>query len=124
MELLLQQIINGLVLGSIVPLLASQAVKLLPFAAFLLVLGSFLTAALDQDAGATKPTTIVLTLVWAGLGVPLITAGGLHLTDAGSELRAGILVSVLAPPVSGRTNAESRSAWKSVVCVTPDIRSG
>ncbi|MGU3537578.1 hypothetical protein [Methylobacterium sp. A54F] len=94
-------LVASLVLGSLVPLLSSQAVALLPAAAFLLALGSFLTAGSAPVEQGTGGAVVVLALAWNGIGVPVATAALLHLTGIDEDLRRGILVSVLAPPVSG-----------------------
>jgi arsenite transporter len=94
-------LVASLVLGSLVPLLSSQAVRLLPVAAFLLALGSFMTATSAPPERGSGRAAIALTLAWNGLGVPVATAILLHLAGVGEDVRKGILVSVLAPPISG-----------------------
>jgi hypothetical protein len=66
-------LVLSLVLGAAVAPLATAAYQVLPLSAFLLTLGSFLTAslALPRRVGWRR---IVLALAWIGLGVPLIAA--------------------------------------------------
>jgi arsenite transporter len=94
-------LVTSLILGSLVPLLSSQAVGLLPIAAFLLALGSFQTANFAPREGGSGRAAIALALAWNGLGVPAATAALLLVTGLGEDLRKGILMSVLAPPISG-----------------------
>jgi predicted Na+-dependent transporter len=71
----------------------------LPLSAFLLTLGSFLTAGLAPPERGLGWRRLLLLLGWIGVGVPLIAAAlvfPLHLEPA---LQAGVILSVLAPPV-------------------------
>jgi len=65
-------------------------------------LGSFLTASLAPAEKGLGWRRIISALAWIGFGVPLIAAAivfQLHLDPA---LEAGVLLSVLAPPVGLR----------------------
>jgi ACR3 family arsenite transporter len=92
-------LILSLVSGMIVPPLAAIAHAILPMSAFLLTLGSFLTAGLSPSEDAVRLRLTAATVAWAGLGVPLLVAGGLTLAHVGTDTRSGVLLSVLAPPV-------------------------
>jgi arsenite transporter len=83
----------------LVPTLAAIAHAILPMSAFLLTLGSFLTAGLSPRESAVRLHLAVATVAWAGLGVPLLAAAGLMLTHYGADTRSGVLLSMLAPPV-------------------------
>jgi len=92
-------LVLSLLLGAAVAPLATAAYQVLPLSAFLLTLGSFLTAGLAPPEKGLGWRRILLALAWIGLGVPLMVAGliiSLHLDPA---LKAGVLLSVLAPPV-------------------------
>jgi len=92
-------LVLSLVLGAIFAPLATAAYRVLPVSAFLLTLGSFLCASLAPAERSLGWRRILLALAWIGAGVPLIAAAivfQLHLDQA---LGAGVLLSVLAPPV-------------------------
>ncbi|WP_262273394.1 hypothetical protein [Microvirga yunnanensis] len=92
-------LVLSLLLGAAVTPLATAAYQVLPLSAFLLTLGSFLTAGLASPEKGLGWRRILLALAWIGLGVPLISAAivfSLHLDPA---LQAGVILSVLAPPV-------------------------
>ena len=92
-------LVLSLLLGGAVAPLATAAYQVLPLSAFLLTLGSFLTAALAPLEKGLGWRRILLVVTWVGLGVPLLAAAivlPLHLDPA---LQAGVLLSVLAPPV-------------------------
>ena len=92
-------LVLSLISGMAVPALAAVAHAILPMSAFLLTLGSFLTAGLSPRENAVRLHLTVATVAWAGLGVPLLVTGGLMLTHFGADTRSGMLLSVLAPPV-------------------------
>jgi arsenite transporter len=94
-------LVLSLILGSLVPLLSSQAVRLLPLAAFLLALGSFLTARFAPGELGPGRAVIAFTLLWTGLGVPAAAALLIPWAGIDEDLRKGILMSVMAPPISG-----------------------
>jgi predicted Na+-dependent transporter len=79
--------------------LASAAYQILPLSAFLLTLGSFLTASLAAPERGLGWRRILLALAWIGLGVPLIVAALIIRLQLDPVLQAGVLLSVLAPPV-------------------------
>jgi len=92
-------LVLSLVLGAAFAPLATAAYQVLPLSAFLLTLGSFLTASLAPAEKGLGWRRIISALAWIGFGVPLIAAAivfQLHLDPA---LEAGVLLSVLAPPV-------------------------
>jgi ACR3 family arsenite transporter len=92
-------LVLSLVSGTAMPALAAIAHAILPMSAFMLTLGSFLTAGLSPREDAIRPQLAVVTVAWAGLGVPLLAACGLLLADFGRDTQSGVLLSVLAPPV-------------------------
>jgi hypothetical protein len=92
-------LVLSLVSGTAAPGLAAIAHAILPMSAFLLTLGSFLTAGLSPPENAVRLRLTVATVAWAGLGVPLLTSVGLFLAHFGTDTQSGVLLSVLAPPV-------------------------
>jgi arsenite transporter len=92
-------LVLSLVSGTIVPPLAAIAHSILPMSAFLLTLGSFLTAGLSPGEATVRLRLSMITVAWAGLGVPLLVFCGLMLAHVGTDTRSGVLLSVLAPPV-------------------------
>jgi ACR3 family arsenite transporter len=89
----------SLLSGIAAPALAAAAHGLLPLSAVLLTLGSFLTAGLSPPEKRLGLRLIAATLGWAGLGVPLLVAGALAVTRPAADMQAGVLLSVIAPPV-------------------------
>src|SRR3712207_2446025 len=92
-------LVLSLLLGAAVAPLATAAYQVLPLSAFLLTLGSFLTAGLAPPEKGLGWRRILLALAWIGLGVPLMVAGLIISLYLDPALRAGVLLSVLAPPV-------------------------
>lgn len=90
-------LVLSLISGTTVPPLATIAHSILPIAAFLLTLGSFLTAGLAPRENAVGLRLTAATVVWAGVGVPFLVACGLLLVHVGTDTRSGVLLSVLAP---------------------------
>jgi arsenite transporter len=79
--------------------LAHFGYELLPLSAFLLTLGSFLTAGLAPSEVKTRASLIVVVLAWVGVALPLAGAALLWFVQLDPSLRAGVLLSLLAPPV-------------------------
>jgi hypothetical protein len=79
--------------------LAQFGYDLLPFSAFLLTLGSFLTAGLAPSEAKIRLPLMALVLAWVGLALPLAAAILLSFLPLDPSLRAGVLLSLLAPPV-------------------------
>src|SRR5260221_7758324 len=79
--------------------LAHFGYGLLPVSAFLLTLGSFLTAGLAQTEVRTRSSLIAIVLAWVGVALPLAGAALLWFVPLDPSLRAGVLLSLLAPPV-------------------------
>jgi ACR3 family arsenite transporter len=92
-------LVLSLVAGMAIPSLAAIAHAILPMSAFLLTLGSFLTAGLSPREDAIHVRLTLVTVAWAGLGVPLLASCGLLLANFGTDTQSGVLLSVLAPPV-------------------------
>src|SRR4028119_1393117 len=67
-------LVLSLVLGAAVEPLARAAYQVLPLSAFLLTLGSFLTAGLAPPEKGLGWRRLLLALAWIGLGVPLVAS--------------------------------------------------
>jgi ACR3 family arsenite transporter len=85
--------------GLLIRPLAHFGYELLPFSAFLLTLGSFLTAGLAPPEAEIRLPLMALVLAWVGLALPLAAAILLSFLPLDPALRAGVLLSLLAPPV-------------------------
>ena len=85
--------------GLLIHPLAHFGYDLLPFSAFLLTLGSFLTAGLAPPEAKIRLPLMALVLAWVGLALPLAAATLLSFLPLDPSLRAGVLLSLLAPPV-------------------------
>jgi arsenite transporter len=92
-------LVISLIAGAVSAPLANVGYALLPVAAFLLTLGSFLTAGLASFETRIRPTHVTLVLIWLGLGIPLLGAAILAVVPLSPPLQAGVLLSLLAPPV-------------------------
>ena len=68
-------LVLALVAGAALPSLATAAYHLLPLSAFLLTLGSFLSAGLAPPERGWGWRRILLALTWVGLGVPWSSPG-------------------------------------------------
>ncbi len=85
--------------GLLVHPLAYLGYQLLPLSAFLLTLGSFLTAGMAPAEAGIRPSLVVIVLAWVGLVLPLAASAALWFSPIEVNLRAGVLLSLLAPPV-------------------------
>ncbi|SCB50649.1 hypothetical protein GA0061098_1014196 [Bradyrhizobium shewense] len=85
--------------GLLIHPLADFGYELLPFSAFLLTLGSFLTAGLAPPETGIRLPLMALVLAWVGLVLPVAAAILLSFLPLDPSLRAGVLLSLLAPPV-------------------------
>lgn len=85
--------------GLLINPIAHLGYDLLPFSAFLLTLGSFLTAGLAPSEAKIRLPLIVMVLAWVGVALPLAAAVLLSFLPLDPALRAGVLLSLLAPPV-------------------------
>ena len=92
-------LVISLCAGLLIHPLAHFGYDLLPFSAFLLTLGSFLTAGLAPSEAKIRLPLMALVLVWIGLALPLAAAFLLSFLPLDPALRAGVLLSLLAPPV-------------------------
>src|SRR5712671_4033161 len=92
-------LVVSLCAGLIVHPLAHWGYDLLPVSAFLLTLGSFLTAGLSPSEAEIRLPLMALVLAWVGLALPLAAAILLSFVPLDPALRAGVLLSLLAPPV-------------------------
>jgi hypothetical protein len=89
----------SLAAGAMAPPLASAAYALLPLSAFLLTLGSFLTAGLSPPQTDLGWRRLAAALAWVGLGVPAIVGLAALALRLDPAIEAGVILSVLAPPV-------------------------
>jgi hypothetical protein len=92
-------LVVSLCAGLLIPPLAHIGYDILPFSAFLLTLGSFLTAGLAPSEARIRPPLMVGVLVWVGVALPLAAATLISFLPLDPALRAGVLLSMLAPPV-------------------------
>lgn len=92
-------LVISLCAGLLIHPLAQFGYDLLPFSAFLLTLGSFLTAGLAPSEARIRLPLMALVLAWVGLALPLAAAILLSFLPLDPSLRAGVLLSLLAPPV-------------------------
>jgi predicted Na+-dependent transporter len=92
-------LVLSLVLGAAIAPLATAAYQVVPLSAFLLTLGSFLTAGLARPEKSLGWRRLLLVLAWIGVGVPLIAAALVYPLHLEPALQAGVILSVLAPPV-------------------------
>src|SRR5258708_40337848 len=91
-------LVLSLGVGVISHQLAQFGYELLPVSAFLLTLGSFLTAGLAPSEARARTPHIAPVLAWGGVGLPLTAAALLGFVPLDPSLRAGVLRSLLAPP--------------------------
>src|SRR5258708_2587782 len=92
-------LVISLCAGLVITPFARFGYELLPFSAFLLTLGSFLTAGLAPAEASIRLPLMALVLAWVGLALPLAAALLLSFVPLDPALRAGVLLSLLAPPV-------------------------
>jgi hypothetical protein len=92
-------LVISLGLGVASPHMARAGYGLLPLSAFLLTLGSFLTAGLAPSEAKIRTPLVGIVLAWLGIGLPLLAAIFLWLIPLDPSLRSGVLLSLLAPPV-------------------------
>src|ERR1700726_1871702 len=85
--------------GVLISPLAHFGYSILPVSAFLLTLGSFLTAGLAPSEVRTRSSLLAIVLAWVGVALPLAGAALLWFVPLDPALRAGVLLSLLAPPV-------------------------
>ncbi len=84
--------------GAIMPGLAQQTVTFLPLAAFLLVLGSFLTAGLSPHDQCRPDRTVLAALLFAALAPPIAVTATLAVITVVPDLELAALIAALAPP--------------------------
>lgn len=92
-------LVISLCAGLVITPFAHLGYDLLPFSAFLLTLGSFLTAGLAPSEASIRPLLMGVVLAWVGLVLPFAAAILLSFAPLDPALRAGVLLSLLAPPV-------------------------
>lgn len=92
-------LVISLCVGLLIHPLAHFGYDILPFSAFLLALGSFLTAGLAPSEAEIRLPLMALVVAWVGVALPLAAAILLSFLPLDPALRAGGLLSLLAPPV-------------------------
>jgi arsenite transporter len=92
-------LVASLIAGFLLAPLGEAGVAALPASAFLLTLGSFITAGLAPPEGANRPVTLVVVMLWLGVVVPLLGALAVSSTNLAPGLKAGVFLSLCAPPV-------------------------
>src|SRR6266852_6297285 len=92
-------LVVSLCVGVLIHPLAHFGYSLLPLSAFLLTLGSFLAAGLAPAESKIGIPLIGVVLAWVGVALPMAAAGLLSFVPLDPSLRAGVLLSLLAPPV-------------------------
>jgi BASS family bile acid:Na+ symporter len=93
-------LLGGVMIGLLVPPLAQAARPLLGVAVFIFTLGAFLKVDLPSfRAEFSRPYMIVAALIWSAFGVPAVAFGMLSLIGGHAELRDGVMLAMLAPPV-------------------------
>ncbi len=92
-------LVLSLAVGAASPTIAAAARELLLVSAFLLAVGSFLSAALAPPQAELGWRRLATALAWVGIGVPALVGGLVAVLRPGPGLEAGILLSVVAPPV-------------------------
>ncbi len=92
-------LVASLIAGFLVPPLGEAGVAALPASAFLLTLGSFISAGLAPRERANRWSTVAFVLLWLGVAVPLLGAVALSATNLEPGLKAGMFLSLCAPPV-------------------------
>lgn len=91
-------VISGVILGLILPFLADLARPYLAIAIFIFTFGSFLK--FDGKSFKAETSNIkrnILMILWATLGMPIITMVVINLTQPGPELAQGLLFWSLVP---------------------------
>jgi predicted Na+-dependent transporter len=89
----------ALTLGIAAKPLGDAGHRLLPLSAFLLTLGSFLTAGLSASEENVSPRIVAVILIWVGVAVPTAAAAAVSCVKLDPALRTGVLLSLLSPPV-------------------------
>ena len=92
-------LVLSLVTGLVAAPLSAAAQTLVPELAFLLTLGSFLSAALSPREAAGARRLVPFALAFVGLGVPAVVYSALQVMRLGPATELAILVASLAPPV-------------------------
>jgi ACR3 family arsenite transporter len=92
-------LVISLVAGAAINPLAHFGYSILPASAFLLTLGSFLTAGLATSEARVRLSRLGLVLAWVGFALPLAGAALLSRLALDPSLHAGVMLSLLAPPV-------------------------
>lgn len=88
----------SLVAGWVAPDLSQAARPWLPLAAFLLVLGSFLSAALARHDSCRLNPQLLIAIAFAALAPPVVVALALQLAPFDADIELAALLAALAPP--------------------------
>lgn len=92
-------LVISLVLGFCSDRIATAAHAVLPLSAFLLTLGSFLSADLAPPEQRIGRGRMLIALGWIGIAVPLLVALSVRFITLSPVLKSALLLSVIAPPV-------------------------
>ena len=92
-------LVGSVAAGLIFEPLTSLAEKVLPLAAFLLTLGSFLCAALSPRERLAEGSALGFALLFAGLCMPLLTYVYIIVVTVDPKIELAVMVAAMAPPV-------------------------
>lgn len=92
-------LVVALLAGYFVPALSRGGHALLPLSAFLLTLGSFLSAAWTTDERAPSLALAMAVIAWVGLAMPLAAFAAAEITNVDPAYRNALILSLVAPPV-------------------------
>lgn len=92
-------LVVSLLAGAVSRPLSEISAHVIAVSAFLLTLGSFLSAYLSPPEGAVRHLGFLLILVFVGLLVPLAAYGAGHVFQLAPDMVLAVTLSFLAPPV-------------------------
>lgn len=93
-------LLGGMLIGILVPPLTDIAKPFMGLAVFLFTLGAFLKVDLPSfRLELVRPVDALLALGWITFGVPLVAFATVSAFPMGADLRVGLLLGMLAPPV-------------------------
>src|SRR5882757_2210994 len=111
-------LVVSLCVGLISHPLAHFGYSILPVSAFLLTLGSFLTAGLAPAEVRIRPSLVVLVLAWVGLVLPLAASALLWVcSDRSCPARRGVAV---AAGAAGRQRRRDRRHARPAIALGVD----
>lgn len=93
-------LLGGMLIGILVPPLTDYAKPFMGLAVFLFTLGAFLKVDLPSfRLELMTPVATAIALVWITFGVPLVAFSAAWAFPISNDLRLGLLLGMLAPPV-------------------------